>query len=192
MTLEKPLSAVADVQTGYPFRGKIKEDPDGSHLAIQSRDINRDFSLNLAGMARFNMPPGARSGSKQLQANDVLVMSRTDKPYAIQIPPEFPPSVAHTSFYAIRIHSHKELEPSFLTLLLNSTLLQNRLQSLIKGSSIPYIRIEDLRQLAIPLPTLKKQRQIIQLQQAFQHEACLHRKLEAVRKELIGDLLLTA
>lgn len=192
MATEQALTTLADIQTGYPFRGKVKGDPLGSHIAIQSRDIDDALNLKLDGITRFRMPANARSEGKQLQSGDILVMSRTEKPYAIQIPQAFPPAVAHTSFYTIRIRKEDRLLASFLTLSLNSNLLQNRLQSLIKGTSIPYIRIDDLRTLPIPLPTLEKQKQIVRLHEAFLREAALHRKLEATRQELIDDLILSA
>lgn len=190
--IEKPLSSLADVQTGYPFRGKVEGDPNGSFCVIQSRDIRNDLSLKTSELTKFKMPASARSESKLLQPGDLLVMSRTDKPYAIQLPDDLPPSVAHTSFYSIRIRATNTLRNEFLVLLLNSNLLQNRLQSLIKGTSIPYIRIDDLRSLSIPLPPLEKQQQIVRLHQSFQREAELHRKLEATRQELIDELILSA
>ena len=36
-----PLSRIADIRPGFPFRGRIEEDAAGDALVVQIRDVSR-------------------------------------------------------------------------------------------------------------------------------------------------------
>jgi len=187
---ERPLESIADVQTGFPFRGKIESDPESNYRVIQGKDIQPDLSYDPKKLTRFNVPPRARPEGKLLQKDDIIVMTRTDSPYAVRITEALPHIVVQNSFNTIRIKSTESVLPGYLAMMLNQGLLRARIATLLKGSNIPYIRIEDLRNLSIPLPSIERQQQLTELEAAFRHEQNLHRQLETERQALLDALIL--
>lgn len=187
---ELPLESIADVQTGFPFRGKIKSAPESDYRVIQGKDIQPDFTFVPEELTRFNVPTRARTENKLLQKGDIIVMTRSDKPYAVRITEDLPLTVVQSSFNTIRSKSTETILSTYLAMILNQNLLRKRLATLLKGTNIPYIRIEDLRKLSIPLPSLERQRQLVALEASFRREQKLHRELETTRQALLDSLIL--
>ncbi|GAA7257978.1 hypothetical protein HpCK38_15940 [Helicobacter pylori] len=69
----------------------------------------------------------------------------------------------------VRIEKSKILG-EYLAYYLNSSLAQSYFQTKIRGTTIPMIRVADIKQMPIPLPSLKKQSQMIALMQEGDRE----------------------
>ncbi|MBL9160979.1 MAG: restriction endonuclease subunit S [Verrucomicrobiales bacterium] len=190
MMTEKPLDSIAEVMTGYPFRGRVESIPDGDLRVIQARDVVDGQLVDLDRLTRIRLPGRARPAEKFVQRDDVIVMIRSEKPYAVHLPFEMPPTVVQNSFNTLRIHRGIPLIPEFLAMILNQSLMRARLAELIKGSTIPYIRVEDLRSVMVPLPPIERQRCLVALESAQRRERQLHRELESARQEWLDAMIL--
>lgn len=188
---ELPLESIAEVQAGFPFRGKIESAPESDYRVIQGKDIRPGFTFDAQKLTRFNVPPRARPEGKLLQQDDIIFMTRSEKPYAVHIPFELPLTVVQNSFVSIRTTSTDTVLPGFLAMMLNQSAMRARIAELIKGSNIPYIRIEDLRKLLIPIPAFERQQHLAALESSLRHEQNLHRALETARQDQLDALILS-
>lgn len=188
---EMALEEIADVQTGYPFRAKITHDPkQGDLYVIQGKDIRKDLTLDRSNITRIRLKDTARPEKKFLRQDDVIFMVRSENPYAVLIAEELPPTVIQNSFNCVRLHSPEEVLPEFLAMILNQSLMRARIAEIIKGSSIPYIRVNDLRAVRIPIPPMAHQNTLVGLERALRRERDLNRELEEARQQQLDALIL--
>lgn len=187
---EVALSEIADVTTGFPFRKKIEADPKGEFLVIQGKDIRSDRTLNTEGLTPIRLPAGSRVGGKLIEMNDILMMCRGEFPYATHVPDRLPPTVAQNSFSVLRLHDPMATIPSYLALVLNQSRVQRQIRQRIKGTKIPYLGIEQLRGLQVPLQPLERQASILALYEGMLRERQFHRDLESARRGLLDALLI--
>jgi restriction endonuclease S subunit len=101
-----------------------------------------------------------------------------------------PPTVVQNSFNTLRLRSSDRMSPQFLAMILNQSLMRSRIAAILKGTNIPYIRVEDLRAVMVPTPTLDRQRDLVALEQAQRRERDLHRELELARQQWLDALIL--
>lgn len=184
------LQDIADVLTGYPFRTKVEHDPQGDLRVIQVKDILKDRTLNPDKLTQIRLTGKARPEKKFVHRDDVLVMTRTEKPYAVHLRQELPRTVVQNSFNTVRLRTPGEMEPEFLAMLLNQSLMQSKMAARIKGSSIPYMRVEDLTSLPVPIPSIERQRVLVALEKTLRRERKLHRELEKARQDQLDGLIL--
>ena len=187
---EMALEDIADVQTGYPFRSKVEHDPQGDLYVIQGKDIQKDFTLDYEKLTRIRLKGTARPEKKLLHKGDVIFMSRSENPYAIHLTVELPPTVVQNSFNVIRLRSPGDVLPEFLSMILNQSLMRSRIAAIVKGSTIPYIRVDDLRQIKVRLPSRKRQEALVGLEGTLRRERELHRQLEDARQQELDALIL--
>lgn len=187
---ELALADIADVLSGYSFRTKVEHDPEGDLRVIQARDIRADLTLDLGGLTRIRLKDAARPERKLVKRDDVLVMVRTEQPYAVHLPEDMPPAIVQNSFNTLRVRSEAVL-PEFLAMMLNQGVMQSRMTAAIAATAtIPYIKVQDLRALKVPVPPLERQRTLVALEQALRREQALHRALQKARQAQLEALIL--
>jgi len=187
---ELPLQEIAEVQTGYPFRTKVESIPDGDLRVIQGKDVEEGRMLDPGNLTRIRLPGRSRPHEKLVRKDDVIFMIRSERPYALHLSCEMPPTVVQNSFNTLRLRSSDRMSPQFLAMILNQSLMRSRIAAILKGTNIPYIRVEDLRAVMVPTPTLDRQRDLVALEQAQRRERDLHRELELARQQWLDALIL--
>ena len=50
-----PLSRIADIRPGFPFRGRIEEDAAGDALVVQIRDVSRESGPDWPMLTRTRL-----------------------------------------------------------------------------------------------------------------------------------------
>lgn len=185
------LEDIADVETGYPFRGKLEDDPSGDIRVIQAKDIRADMTFDPERLTRIRSKAKSRFGKKLVNQGDVIYMTRTAHPYAAYIPMQLPDTVVQNSFATLRLRSPGDVLPEFLAMLLNQSLMRSRITACIRGATVPYVQLGDLKKLKLPLPSLDRQKALVGLETAMRHEESLNRQLEQARKEQLDALILS-
>ncbi len=186
---EMCLSDLAEVQTGYPFRSKVEHDPKGDIRVIQGKDIDPHLRFDVAKLTRIRLKGSARPENKFIQRDDVIFMTRSEKPYAVHVADEMPPTVVQNSFNTLRLLSTRDMLPEFLAMILNQSLMEARIAAHIKRATIPYIRVQDLRGVMVPVPPLSRQHSLVSLEQTLIRERQLHRELEFARLQQLDSLI---
>ena len=183
------LRDIASVNTGFPFRARIENDPEGDLRVIQGKDIRPDLSFDPDCLTRIKLPTRSRPGEKLLQLGDILFMSRSERPYSVLVRESLPPTIVQNSFYTIRVHRPDEVLPEYLAMLLNQSEMKARMNEIIRGATIPYIRVDELRLLKIPVPPLPLQKTLAHLGDTIRRERYLHRQLEAAHQDQLDGLI---
>lgn len=176
------LADIAKIDSGYHFRGRIENDPEGPVAVIQTKDFSDDLKLIPDGLVR--VVPETKVDAYTVENGDVLFLSRGQRPWAAAVG-ELPLTcIVPSSFYILRVERGRVL-PGYLAWFMNQAATLKALKSLMRGSNISFISKVDLQDLSVPLPTLSIQEKIVSLNQLDAQERQLLRDLAERRKTFI-------
>jgi len=185
---------LTDLQGGYPFRGSIEESANGDVLAVQMKDVDPEYGVNWAGIARTVL--GGRKQPEWLKAGDILFVSKGARFYAVCIDEPPSPSVCSPHFFHLQVKNQAAVLPAFLAWQINEAPFQRQLQQVAEGSSQLSIRRPVLESLTLSIPSLADQHRIVALAElARQERHALHqliRNREQQLRALAEDLALIA
>lgn len=160
--METTLDQIAKVDSGFAFRGKVKSEPGGSLTVLQLKDVS-DLS---AGNGLVQGVPGeavvinddARYAKYRLEPNDLLLQVRGHQFKVARF--ESPVAAIAAQGVAV-IRAGDVVLPDYLFWLLRHPNTQDALHRLAKGTHIPFLSKKALAQLAVPIPPLREQHQIV-------------------------------
>ena len=176
------LADIARIDSGYHFRGRIEDDPEGPIAVIQTKDFSNDLRLNPDDLVRI--VPESKVAPYEVESGNVLFLSRGQNPWAAAIG-ELPLTcIVPSSFYILRLDRDRIL-PDYLAWFLNSAATLTALKSIMRGSNIPFISKADLQELSIPVPPLSVQAQIADLNRLHARERALLNELSHRKRTLI-------
>lgn len=186
------LQQIAEISSGYTFRGPIENDQKGDLLVLQAKNISAN--KNIVGA--FDL---VKISSKKIRApyfleyNDILLVSRTSSSGFFRttiFSSDQKNIIASSSVSIIRIKDVNVL-PKYVSLYLNSIAGQRLILSIASGGSyIQNILIKDLSELSIPVPSIHAQKNIIALHENIElQEKILERKSDL--KKIIINALFT-
>lgn len=181
------LADVARIDSGYHFRGRIENDPEGSVAVIQTKDFSDDLKLNPKELMRII--PETNVAPYEVQSGDVLFLSRGQNPWAAAIGELSIASIVPSSFYILRLDRNRIL-PEYLAWFLNSAAALTALKSIMRGTNISFISKTDLQELSVPMPPLLVQAQIADLNRLCTRERELLNELSN-RKQALIDAVCT-
>ncbi len=176
------LGAVAEVRSGYPFRGAIEASGAGEVLAVQMKDVDTEGGVRWDGVIRTAL--AGRKEPDWLQAGDVLFAFKGARFYAVCV--DEPPGCAVCSphFFHLRV-TVAGLLPAFLAWQINQPPFQRQLQQAAEGTSQLSIRRPVLESLQLSVPPLVVQRRIIALAAlARQERRALQRLIQNRERQL--------
>lgn len=126
-----------------------------------------------------------------LVSGDVLFCAKGTKNFATVYEGHNGAAVASTSFFVLRPFDKKVLS-EYLAWFLNSSETQNLLKDMARGTSMPSIRKTVLEDLEISIPSIEKQRMVIQLSALVRKENELRMNILQQRKQLIEQQIINA
>lgn len=189
------LSDIAEVRTGFTFREKVEELQTGNAYIVQIKDArslrDQTYSQTLYSddLPRINMPAKINA---PLNIGSVLLPSRGEyyrafyflgrRDKSLDLP------VIASSQFLILFPKTKELLPEYLCWYLNQPAIQHELSNKSQGSNIPMLTVAKVSSLEIELPSLEKQKQIIQLNNIWEEEQVLSQKLLKNREMMMQGM----
>ncbi|RLT91619.1 MULTISPECIES: restriction endonuclease subunit S [unclassified Ketobacter] len=186
------LKQIATINAGYPFRGKIPEQPGSPVVAVQMKDASPMEGVNWPSCV-----PTALTGKRSpqyLHPGDILVAARGSRNYATQIDHALPPgmqAVAAPHFFVVSLQQPGIL-PDYLTWLLNQGPLQRYFDQNAEGTLTKSIRRSVLEDAPVVIPALPRQQAIIQLANTLRAEQRLIQQLlhngERMMSSIANDL----
>ena len=186
------LKDIASVSAGYPFRGKIPEVQDSSIIVVQMKDVSIRIGINWNECLKTELT--GKKKPEWLTPTDILVAARGNHYYAVQVGEKGSntQAVAAPHFFVLRIN-RSDVLPEFLTWLLNQSPCQKYLEQNAEGSMSKSIRRNILEEVPIAIPTLAKQKAIVEMVQALDQEQKIIEKLlknsEQMMTLIANDLL---
>lgn len=124
------------------------------------------------------------------QNNDILIRIRTPAT-AIYIDENSTGLVISALIASIRVHSLGMVDCEFLAYYLNSRFIQKQLSQNIVGTTIPMVKISDIQQLELRLPSLSVQQQTVCYLKHAEHEINLLQKLTKEKIKLKNSIFET-
>lgn len=179
------LDNLAQIRSGYPFRGSVKHDPAGDIRVLQIRDLRRGETLNVEALSRV-MAPNHHS-AHLLQPGDVVLPARGDHRKAVPFTLT-EPTIPSNHLHAVRVTSPDVL-PGYLCWALNQPEPQHAMQNEARGTAIPLLTRSSLGAIRIPLPTLATQRRIVELHELRRREQTLTQQLLTNREHMLNGMI---
>lgn len=182
----KPLRELAEIRTGYPFRGGVPEEPEGECLLVQAGNIDAETGEVAGQLKRISKPPGMLD--HVLRSGDVVMVGRGVRNPAATFARSEIQSAAAAHLIVLRPQGNIG-GSEFLTWFLNLPLTQARIRSLQSGSSVPFVPLDALASIQVPLPPLEVQRKIAEIQRLRAQEERLVAEIQSRRRALVDGLL---
>jgi hypothetical protein len=180
----KTLEAIADIRSGYTFRDKIKEDPQGNLRFVQIKDIKGRFVVPVDTLPRVQWPDVA--ALPLVQARDVVLPARGEY-YEAAIIEGSGPVVATGQLFVLRPRG-RAVTPEFLCWYLSRPAAQSYFRSARTGSNIPMLNKQALGALPVPVPSLEIQRKITALNDLWERERRLTERLLHNRERMFAGI----
>ena len=179
--MKRRLRDIADIRTGYQFRGKVMPEPDGTVKVIQIKDITDRHQIRTDDLVTVKLD---RPDQYVTHKGDVLFLSRGHRLFAAVVVQAPPCTIATGYFFIVRPKGQNVLAP-YLAWYLNQPAFQEALRPLVRGSHMPLVAKGDFQELSIPLPPLDVQRNIVRLNDLMDEERRLVDRLQEKRAELL-------
>ena len=189
--MKKRIDEIAEVRTGYQFREKVQPDADGTHWMIQIKDVDARHGHHLDTADLWKVTPPREADKSLLREGDVLYLAKGRRNYATPVEhlPAGAGAIAAGYFFVLRPVS-ADVRSDYLAWWINQPSAQKHLAQYFRGTNMPFISMDDVAALEVPIPPLDVQRQIVTLYELSLRESALLRQLEEKRTQLIRGLCL--
>ena len=151
----KTLRSVAQVLRGYSFRESVQNSSKGTAL-IQIKDI-KGMYIHDCLLKKVAKPP---QSARYILRGDVLMSTRAYFKSAVFNAKK--PAITSAVISIIRLKDDSIL-PEYLSVILNSSLIQTYLHKITSGATMRQLKTVDLEELQIPIVGLKQQHIIVHL-----------------------------
>jgi len=185
--MHKKLKDIAELVSGYTFRDAIKDDPMGSLLVLQGKNVPNDYSIrDLSGLVRIS--DDKIRNPYLLHQGDIIIVSRISALSSFRsaiFSSNMDNIMPSSSVYVIRIKD-ADIMPSYVSLYLNSETGQKKIFDLSSGGSyIRTIPIKSLITLEIPIPSIERQQIIVSLCDNIEKQAMIMRRMQDIHKGIM-------
>jgi hypothetical protein len=176
------LSELADVRSGYTFRGALEHDPAGDVRVLQIKDLRQRPMIEPESLIAVSWE--ANKTPPLLTPGDIAVIAKGDSNTAAlykggqQV-------VASSQFFIVSSKITKVL-PEYLCWMINLPQSQRSLER--SGSSIQAISKASLMDMPIPLPSLETQAKLTQMQRLWDEEDHLITQLKTNREQMLQGI----
>ncbi len=183
------ITDIADINIGYQFRSKIEPTDDGTHSVIQIRDFDDNRNLRTDAFMRVRIDKPV----EQFHVNkgDVLFLSRGHRNWAAPIVADLKgDAIAVSHFFVIRITKPNVL-PEYLAWYINQAPAQEFLHMNARhGTHMPLVSLSAFKGLEVEIPSMDKQKKIVELSKLLEKEKQLITELQEKRTRLVNAVCL--
>jgi restriction endonuclease S subunit len=179
------LGDIADVCSGHPFRGTIKQYDNGDVNVVQVRNTKDTGEINQYGMVETKL--STKKQPDWLQNGDVLFVAKGAKHYSVLVDNILDRTVCSPHFFLVRIKTkfRDTVLPEFLVWQLNQQPAQRYFKATAEGSMYLSIRRQVLENVPIKVLSIDKQRQLTSLHRCAVKEKKLLQQLIDNRQKLL-------
>jgi hypothetical protein len=179
--MKQRIRDIAEVRTGYQFRGKVEAAEDANVAVIQIKDIDDRLNLRVYDLLAVRVD---NPDPYLVSQGDVLFLSRGYRLYAAVVSDALTNTIA-TGYFFILHPDEKRVRPEFLAWSINQPDFQDALRPFTRGSHMPLVSKADFQDLTIVLPSMAVQDRILTLNRLVDRERELMAALQQKRGELI-------
>lgn len=179
------LSDIAIIQSGIYAKPELE----GEVYYVQARHFDRQHQFNTA--VKPDLKADGKIERHFLQPGDLLVAAKGYDHFAVEYKGIIKPAVASSMFIVVKLQDKKVL-PAFLTWHINNLQTQKLLSDAAKGTALPSITNSDLGDLEIPIPSIEKQKLILQIHDLHVQENKLKEQINSLREKQIQQQIINA
>ncbi len=189
----KSLTEIADLRSGFTFRGKIEEVADGNAHVVQIKDVRQLQDEKGSDLICSGDLPCIHWEGKDnawIAPGTVLLPSRGGyfRSAVVSLDNAGLPVVASSQFILITPTSSLVI-PEFLSWSLNRPRMQRYLGEIAsQGSSIPMLSTATAKELKLEIPGLETQHRILRLNKLWEQEQQLTRALLKNREAMLQGM----
>ncbi len=173
----RKISECAEVLPGFALKVRAEHEPEGSHFILMAKDLKEmttiSFSEEQGDVLRMNIDKPTEK--YRLHKDDILFISRGARNEAAVIGAVPENTVASSVFYILR--PRQGVMAGYLAWCINLLNNLGRLDQIRTGAGTPIIQRQNLKEMAIPLPSLNEQQQIAQMAQVMTEQLKLQESL---------------
>ncbi len=174
-----------DIRMGHAFRKRLSNRPDGNVKVIQPKNISTDGDLSFKSGEPWRTDASA---SKPLEPGDVLVVNRGRFAATVFNPGDTGFWIVPSSILVLSVQD-KSVLPEYVALYFNSPNGERLFRRHFEKTTAPFISARNLANTDIPVPSLYKQRALINFETTRREYARLaNHKLELQRRILNYEL----
>ncbi len=182
----KRLGEITEIRTGYPFRERVERIVNGGCLLVQMGDVRPDSAEVEEDLAHVEAPPNWQKHA--LRCGDVLFVGRGLRNSAAIFGGKAQDVIAAPHLLILRAEEKTAL-PDYLAWFLNLRETQERIQAMRRGSAVPFVPVQRLVNLELPLPSIEAQNLIAKIWRLSLQEQRLLLRIRDQRRVLIQGLL---
>jgi len=186
--MHKELNEIADISSGYTFRGSIENDPKGQIFVLQAKNISANQDI-LNTLDFITISDKSIRTPYFLEHNDILLVSRGSGLGSFRsaiFETDQNNVMPSSSVHVIRIKDVTVL-PKYVCLYLNSQDGQKALAQIVTGASyIQSILVKNLSDFPIPIPPIHIQKSIIALHENMQAQERILKRKNQLKHNIIN------
>jgi restriction endonuclease S subunit len=181
------LREIASIRIGYPFRGSLERDPEGTVGVVQMKDINKYNKLDLSELYKVQIED--LNEQHWLRRGDILFRSKGVSNTAALVEQDLKQVVASSHLTVIRINS-RSVDPGYVVWYINHPYGQSQIKRFSQGTSLQMVTNSELGEVKIDLPSLKEQKLIAEVAALSCREQQIMEELTQKRKIYIDAVLM--
>ena len=183
----KRLDELAEIRTGYPFRGRIERVECGGCRLVQMGDVRADRAEVTDNLVRVEAPSNWQRHI--LNHGDVLFVGRGVRNEAATFVAEAMDVIAAPHLFVLRVRADDVRFSAYLTWFLNLPETQALIRTFRSGSAVPFVPRDAFARLEVPLPSPEMRNRIDIINQLRQREQRLLDEISERRRRLIDGLM---
>ena len=186
--MKMKIKKLVTVQTGYSFRSRLEASEGGSVAVIQMKDLLNDNTVGCDALVKIDME--AVKEHHLAQKGDLVFRSRGHVTTAAVLLKDPGKAVVAAPLLRIRVTNPDTVLPEYLNWYISQRDAQIFLTSRAKGTVQKMISKQAVEDLEVTLPSLKKQKNIVELASLIAREQTLLHTLADKREQYISTILM--
>jgi excinuclease UvrABC nuclease subunit len=186
--MKMKIKKLATVQMGYSFRSRLEASEGGGVAVIQMKDLLDDNTVGCDDLVRINME--AMKDHHLAQRGDLVFRSRGSLTTAAVLLENPGKAVVAAPLFRIRVTKPDNVLPEYLSWYISQRDAQIFLTSRAKGTVQKMVSKQAVEDLEVALPSLEKQKIIVELAMLSAREQTLLHTLADKREQYISTVLM--
>ncbi|MDY0261899.1 restriction endonuclease subunit S [Syntrophotalea acetylenica] len=186
--MKTTIKKLATVQMGYSFRSRLEVSEGGDVAVIQMKDLLDDNTVDCGGLVKIDME--AVKEHHLAQRGDLVFRSRGSLTTAAVLLEDPGKAVVAAPLLRIRVTKPDKVLPEYLNWYISQRDAQIFLTSRAKGTVQKMISKQAIEDLEVALPSLEKQKNIVELATLSAREQTLLHTLADKREQYISTVLM--
>ncbi len=183
--MQKRLEDIASITTGVYEKGH----PSGDTLYLQGKHFDEYGRIREDMVINPELQADERLWKHLLRDGDILLVAKGESNRACLYQKEIGQAVASSTFFVIRL-KESGLLPEFLQWYFNTGYMKDLFSGLSIGTQISSLSKKTLSEIEVPVPPLKKQKEMLETQRLWDKEKALTTELLNLKDALYQKLLL--